>query len=126
MNRKELTDKLNEYGFPRSEYMILSGGSLLLRGLREETADIDMSVSRELAEKLDLEHCPKDELGCFVPFEDVQMKADMESRNFDVVDGFRCQTLEDILKLKRRLMRPKDIRDIEKIEAWLNSENNNL
>ena len=106
--------------------MILSGGSLLLRGLREETADIDMSVSRELAEKLDLEHCPKDELGCFVPFEDVQMKADMESRNFDVVDGFRCQTLEDILMLKRRLMRPKDIRDIERIEAWLNSENNNL
>ena len=36
MNRKELTDKLNEFGFPRSEYMILSGGSLLLRGLREE------------------------------------------------------------------------------------------
>jgi hypothetical protein len=54
------------------------------------------------------------------------MKADMESRNFDVVDGFRCQTLEDILKLKRRLMRPKDIKDIERIEAWLNSENNNL
>ena len=120
MKRQELIEKLNEFGFPKSEYMILSGGSLLLRGLREETADIDLSVSAKLADQLDLERCAKDELGCYVPFEDVQMKADMESRSFDIVDGFHCQTLEDILALKRRLMRPKDIKDIERIETFLN------
>ena len=121
MTKQELIEKLESFGFPKSEYIVLSGGSLLLRGLREETADIDLSVSERLAEELDLEHCEKDELGCYVPFEDVQVKADMESRNYDIVDGFRCQTLEDILKLKRRLMRPKDIKDIERIEARMNS-----
>lgn len=47
------------------------------------------------------------------------MKADMEKRSFDVIDGYQCQTLEDILALKRRLMRPKDIKDIEAIEKYL-------
>ena len=40
--------------------MICSGGSLLLRGLREETADFDLCVSEMLAQRLDLEKYPKD------------------------------------------------------------------
>ncbi len=119
MKKQEFIDKLNNFGFPRSEFVILSGGSLLLRGLREETADFDLSASEALVKSLDLKNCPKDEVGCYVPFEDVQMKPDMERRTFDLVEGFRCQTLEDILALKRRLMRPKDIRDIEAIENFL-------
>ena len=119
MKKQEFIEKLEAFGFPKTEYMILSGGSLLLRGLREETADFDLSVSDALAESMRLADCPKDDKGCFVPFEDVQMKADMERRAFDIVDGYRCQTLEDILVLKRRLMRPKDLRDIEVIEAYL-------
>ena len=124
MKKQEFVDKLNSFGFPRNEYVILSGGSLLLRGLREETADFDLSASEALVKSLDLKNCPKDEVGCYVPFEDVQMKPDMERRNFDVVEGFQCQTLEDILALKRRLMRPKDIKDIEAIEIFLKQKGN--
>ena len=119
MNKHEFIEKLESFGLPRSEYVILSGGSLLLRGLREETADFDLSVTDELAARLDLENCPKDDKGCFVPFEDVQMKNDMYRRSFDVIDGFQCESLESVLALKRRLLRPKDIRDIEAIEKYL-------
>ena len=119
MNRQTFIERLESFGLPKTEYMILSGGSLLLRGLREETADFDLCVSEALASDLDLANCAKDELGCFVPFEDVQMKLGMEERSFDVVGGYNCQTLEDILALKRRLRRPKDIPDIEVIEAYL-------
>jgi hypothetical protein len=122
MNRQEFIEKLNGFGLPESEYVILSGGSLLLRGLREETADFDLSVSDKLAAELELENCPRDDAGCFVPFENVQMKADMASRDFDVIDGFQCASLESILALKKRLMRPKDIKDIERIEEWLSRE----
>lgn len=124
MKKQEFIDKLNSFGFPRTEFIILSGGSLLLRGLREETADFDLSASEALVKSLDLKNCPKDEVGCYVPFEDVQMKPDMESRTFDVIEGFRCQTLEDILALKLRLMRPKDIKDIEAIENFLDQKGN--
>ena len=119
MNRQEFIAKLEEFGLLKSGYMIRSGGSLLIRGLREETADFDLCVSKELAEKLDLSHCAKDDKGYYAPFENVQMTDDLEERSFDVVDGFQCETLESILELKRRLLRPKDLRDIAVIEEYL-------
>ena len=42
-------EKLEKLDLPRSEFLILSGGSLLLRGLRETTADMDICVSEKLA-----------------------------------------------------------------------------
>ena len=119
MKRQEFIEKLESFGLPRSEYMIRSGGSLRLRGLREETADFDLCVSEKLAEKLDLEHCAQDEVGSYMPFENVQMKANLADFTFDVIDGYQCETLESILALKRELMRPKDLRDIAVIEQIL-------
>ena len=119
MDRQEFIKRLEELDLPRSEFIILSGGSLLLRGLREATADMDICVSERLAEALALADCPKDKDGCFTPFPDVQMKADMEGRAFDVIEGWQCQTLEDILEKKRKWRRPKDLKDIAVIEEWL-------
>ena len=119
MNKTEFINRLEELDLPKTEFLILSGGSLLLRGIRESTADMDICVSEELAAALDLERCPKDKDGCFSPFPDVQMKADMAGRDFDIVDGYRCQTLNDILALRRKWRRPKDLRDIKLIEEWL-------
>ena len=119
MNRQEFIEKLESFGLPKSEYMILSGGSLLIRGLREETADFDLCVSKALAERLDLEHCPKDDKGYYAPFENVQMTANLGSKPFELVDGYQCETLESILEFKRRALRPKDLRDIAVIEAHI-------
>ena len=119
MNRQEFIAKLEEFGYPKSEYMILSGGSMLIRGLWEETADFDLCISEKLAGQLDLEHCPKDGNGYYAPFENVQMSVNLGSRPYETVGGFQCETLESILELKRRLLRPKDFRDIAVIEAAL-------
>ena len=126
MTRTEFIKRLEELDLPKSEFIILSGGSLLLRGLRESTADMDICVSEALAAALDLEHCPQDEDGCFSPFPDVQMKADMAGRAYDVIDGYRCQTLEDILAKKREWRRPKDLKDIAVIEEYLRSGGKNM
>ena len=119
MKKQEFIEKLESFGLPESEFIILSGGSLLMRGLRDETADFDLCASKALAERLDLKNCPQDGSGCWNPFENVQMKDDMEGRPFDVIEGFQCETLGSILAFKKRLKRPKDIKDIAAIEAWL-------
>lgn len=120
MNRQEFINKLEQLNLPRSEYIILSGGSLLMRGLRDQTADLDITVSKKLAAELDLYHCPKDSQGLYIPFENVQMKDDMEQFHYDVIDGYQCESLEDILRQKREWNRPKDRADIEVITAFLN------
>lgn len=119
MNKQQFIDILEQLNLPKNEYVILSGGSLLMRGLRSETADLDLSASKSLAEQLDLYHCPQDDHGLYVPFENVQMKDDMEWFHFDLIEGYQCETLEDILQQKRSWNRPKDQKDIEVIEEVL-------
>lgn len=121
MDRNEFIRRLENYGFPKSEYMIMSGGSMLMRGLRESTSDFDLCISEKLAETLDLEHCPLNEKGYYAPFEDMEVSVNLGERPFDIVDGFQCETLESVLAFKKSLMRPKDIKDIEIIENYLKS-----
>ena len=121
MNKAEFVAALQKLDLPAEEFVILSGGSLLMRGLREETSDLDLSASKRLAADLDLYSCPKDHAGLYVPFDNVQMNDDMEQFAFDVIDGYQCESLQDILRQKRAWGRPKDLRDIEVILEYLKS-----
>ena len=119
MNKQEYIAALEKFNLPKTDFIILSGGSLLMRGLRETTADLDLCVSKELARQIDLYNAPKDEKGFFTPFENCQMMDDFEDFEFDVVDGYQCETLESILEFKKKANRPKDQADIRKIELAL-------
>ena len=119
MTKQEYIAGLEKLGLPKSEFVILSGGSLLMHGLRESTADFDLSASKALAEQIGLYACPQDENGWYEPFENVQMRDDYENFSFDLIDGYQCETLESVLAFKRRLRRPKDLRDIEALESFL-------
>ena len=121
MNKQEYIATLEKLNLPKSEYIILSGGSLLLRGLREKSADLDLCATKKLAEQIDLYHAPKDDKGFFTPFENCQMMDDFDRIEFDIVDGYQCETLESILAFKKRKRRAKDLKDIEVIEAFLAS-----
>lgn len=119
MNKQEFVAELEKFDLPKSEFIILSGGSLLMRGLRETTADLDLCVSKELARRINLYDAPRDKKGLFTPFENCQMMDDFENFEFDVVDGYQCETLESVLKFKKKANRPKDQADIRKIELAL-------
>lgn len=90
-----------------------------MRGLREKTADFDLSYSDKLFKTLDLKNVPKNEKGLYAPFKNAEVSADFDRFEFDVVDGFNCETLESILDFKSKLMREKDRPDIEKIQNYL-------
>ena len=122
MNKQKFISALEKLNLPKTEFVILSGGSLLMRELREETEDMDLSASKKLAEELQLYDCPQDEHGLYKPFENVQMNDDMERFPYDVIDGYQCETLEDILKHKREWNRPKDKNDIEIIESYIKQD----
>jgi len=119
MNKSEFIAVLEELSLPKDEYVILSGGSLLMRGLRETTADVDIRMTKRLAHEINLYGCPQDEGGCYQPLENVQATDDFGKTEFDVVDGYQCESLESILAFKKQKMRPKDLKDIEKIEEAL-------
>ena len=83
---------------------------------KEKTITIYSAILGKLPEKTTISSSSKNTYQ--------QMKNDMYRRTFDVIDGFQCESLESVLALKRRLLRPKDIRDIEVIEAYLKEHGN--
>ena len=123
MNKQEFVAALERLNLPKDEFIILSGGSLLMYGLRETTADLDLCVSKKLAERIDLYSAPKDAKGFYTPFENCQMMDDYEHFKFDVIDGYQCETLDSVLEFKKRMLRPKDLKDIKAIEERLASQN---
>lgn len=119
MNKQEFLAVLEEMALPKDQFIILSGGSLLMRGLRETTADLDLCMSKQLAKDINLYDSPKDEKGYYAPRENVQAMDDFDEKEFDVIHGYQCETLESILEFKKRMNRPKDLKDIQIIEKVL-------
>ncbi|MBR3172459.1 hypothetical protein IKF21_00860 [Candidatus Saccharibacteria bacterium] len=119
MNKEEFVAVLEEMALPKDQFIILSGGSLLMRGLRDTTADLDLCMTKKLAQDIKLYDLPQDEKGLYNPRENVQAMDDYDEKEFDLVDGYQCETLESILEFKKRLRRPKDLKDIARIERVL-------
>lgn len=93
-----------------------------MRGLRETTADFDLCASKKLAKEIGLYNKPKDEKGFFVPFDNCQMMDDFDNFDFDIIDGYQCESLEGILAFKKKANRPKDQQDIKNIENHLKAK----
>ena len=123
MNKEEYIKVLEELNLPKSEFIILSGGSLVMHGLREKTADLDLCFSKKLAEEIDLYSASVDEKGFYNPFENCQAMDGFEKVEFDLVDGYQCESLKSVLAFKERMRRPKDLKDIERIKEFLKENN---
>ena len=52
MNKEELLNLVESLNMPKDEYYILGGGSLVMFGIKDKTADLDLCVSEELFARL--------------------------------------------------------------------------
>lgn len=116
MKKQELLDCLK--GLQRYQYIIMSGGSLVMRGLREETNDIDICVSEVLATHMGIHTQKPNEKGYYELPNGLDVTVGLKKVNCEVVDGYLCETLEEILKAKKKRNLPKDQKDIELIEEY--------
>ena len=48
MNKKDILNLLSKLNFPKDEFYVLSGASLVIRGIRDEAQDLDLCISKEL------------------------------------------------------------------------------
>lgn len=124
MNKYELLSLVDSLDLPKGEYYILGGGSLLMCGLRETTADLDLCVSISLFEKLrkkyNLKEEDKNECG-FYRINDLVEIVPSDKSNFTMmeVDGYYIEDLKRILTFKKSRNLPKDQKDIINIENYL-------
>ena len=124
MNKKELLNLVDTLKLPKEEYFILSGGALLMAGLRESTNDLDIGITKKgfeiLKEKYALKLTDKN-----IPKYEITDKIEcmlVEKLDSDItyIDNYPCQSLISIYNFKKRINREKDKADILAIEKVLN------
>ena len=123
MDRRELVGRLAALPFDRGEYWLVAGGAMILYGLREQTADLDLGCSAAMADRLEASGCPcrLTESGkrCFRYEDDVEIFEDWLRGRVETLEGFPVVSLEGLLEMKRELGREKDRQDIARILAAL-------
>ncbi len=77
MDKQSFIEKLKLLNLPLGEYYILSSGSLLLYGLREQVGDIDLCVSQKLfdvflKDKYLINEQDKNECGFYKLYDDIE------------------------------------------------------
>ena len=122
MNKKEIIKKLQEYNFDKNKYIVLSGASMVLQKVKKETSNIDISVTKDyydyLLENYNCEFKEYNKYNNKVYTIDncIYFGIDFYTENKEYVFDIPCQTLEDILTIKKDLNRKKDQADIKKLD----------
>ncbi|MEG1146016.1 MAG: hypothetical protein RSE21_01130 [Bacilli bacterium] len=121
INKKEILKTLNQFNINKYDPLILSGASLVLQGIKEETNDIDIAVSKENYKLLlkDFNCVPEEGVKDVYYIDDViNFGKNYYKENYLLYDNYKIQTVEEIIKLKKTLNRKKDLLDIELINNY--------
>ena len=128
MNKEQLLDLLKELNLPKNEYYVLSGASLVIRGIRERASDLDLCISSELfkqiKDKYNLTEDKKNEYGFYHINDFLEVVVNEKERfNMEVCELYNLEDLNTVLEFKMKRNKPKDRADIEKIQKYLREKN---
>ena len=122
MNRKEIINELKKYNLNPKKYIIISGAAMVLYGIKEETPDIDIAVTKEYKKELlskyecELENPETDS---YIIDDVLNFGANYYKRRREYIDGFPVSTIEDLIDLKVKLNRAKDKKDLKLIFKYM-------
>ena len=132
MTKEEIIDKVKGLNLPPNSYVVFGSCPLTVAGIREAN-DIDMVVSEELLLNLEKTgwkrlHKSKNDIPlvhdvfeihdswCFSPYKPTLQ---ILQATATLVDGVPFASLEEVRKWKISAGRPKDLRDVELIDKYL-------
>ena len=114
MNKKEIISKLKNINLDLNEIIVISGASLVVQNIIDNTTDIDLSCSEDYykkikwkeklgAAKTNIKYYDVFEIGNNFYFPDEVV----------IIDGIKFMNLKEFLKVKEELNRTKDRKVIE-------------
>lgn len=123
MNKSEIIKHLETFPYDRREFWVITGAAMVLYGIKEETADIDLGCSSRMADELE-------KAGYFYKYtesgnrwfrcgEHIEIFENWLKDTVTEVEGFSTITLKGMVEMKWELGREKDMRDIALIEEFM-------
>ena len=123
MNREEYKRKLDSLNLDKNRYCIISGGIMLLYGLKDTTEDVDIKVRpdyfEELKERFNVKKSPKYPYLYELDEETEVAVLDYDDSEVEIVDGYPVMNLELQLNWMIENKRPKDQEKIKIIKEFL-------
>lgn len=124
MNKEELYKLVEKLKLPITEYCILSGGSLVMHGIRENTNDLDIDITKkdfEIIKKYFRPTLVDENKKLYKIIENIECFLDNNfETDIEFIEGYPCQSLMSVYRLKKKLNREKDQSDIIAIKKVLN------
>ncbi|MBR5948755.1 MAG: class I SAM-dependent methyltransferase [Clostridia bacterium] len=125
MKRAEIIEKLRAFPYDSKQYWVITGGAMVLYGIREEATDIDLGCTSAMADRLEAEgflhKITPDRNRWFKLGGDIEVFENWLNGTVDSAGGIPVVSLQGLLEMKRGLGRPKDRADVELIEEFLAS-----
>lgn len=122
MKKADIIQRLLRLNFDKSEYWVVTGGAMVLHGIREETGDLDLGCTAKLAGELERRGCStvrmEDGARKIVLEPDVELFENWLYDRVDRIEDIPVISLEGLIAMKKALGRAKDFLDIQKIEAF--------
>ena len=131
-----LLKELGNLKLPEDSYVITASGPLAAHNIRE-AQDLDVVVTEELWKKLTKKYSVKKGAFETIDIGNIQILGEGSIYNTkdicsvkeqiataDIIKGHRFTNLPNVKKVKQVLGRPKDLKDIELIDNYLNSIQN--
>lgn len=119
LDKKQIIARLEEFHLDDTKYWLIMGGAMVLYGLREQTSDIDLGCTSDLADLLQQEGFPVERMPDgtrkIVVAEDVEIFENWLEDKVERFEGVPVISIQGLIEMKRALGREKDFRDIQLI-----------
>ena len=119
LDKKQIIARLEELHLDDTKYWLITGGAMVLYGLREQTSDIDLGCTSDLADLLQQEGFPVERMPDgtrkIVVAEDVEIFENWLEDKVEKFEGVPVISIQGLIEMKRALGREKDFRDIQLI-----------
>ena len=123
MKKAEMIEKLKAFPYDPAEYWVITGGAMVLYGIREDSSDIDLGCTAGLANRLEQEgylyKVTDDGNRWFKLGNDIEVFENWLFDTVDHVDGIPVISVQGLIEMKKDLGREKDLRDIALINDFL-------
>lgn len=119
---------INQYNIPPEKARVDAGGAMTMLGLREATADIDITMALDEFEQLNrckgrVTIVPPSGQGLIMTLPDhpdIDIHLDMSNDMSGMITmGVFHQSAMAVWLMKQRLARPKDVHDLQVLESYL-------
>lgn len=119
LDKKQIIARLEELHLDDTKYWLITGGAMVLYGLREQTSDIDLGCTSDLADLLQQEGFPVERMPDgtrkIVVAEDVEIFENWLEDRVERFEGVPVISIRGLIEMKRALGREKDFGDIQLI-----------